>query len=64
LYGEYITHYRTFNEDECFDICDVETKCAAACFTNSDTCRFFRFGFEGQAGQTSATAYIKPEVSR
>jgi hypothetical protein len=51
------------SQDECFDKCDGESRCAAACITPFAQCQLFNYGFERTDGITDFTSYIKPEVS-
>jgi hypothetical protein len=62
LLGHYAEHKFTL-KDECFDRCDADPRCAAACFTQPQQCRFFKYGFERANGISGATAYVKPLVS-
>jgi hypothetical protein len=59
-------HYeepKTSSTDECFEICDADESCAAACLTLPGQCRLFRFGFETIGNTSESTAYVKPEVA-
>jgi hypothetical protein len=50
------------NKDTCFGRCDADPRCAAACLTQPDQCRLFKYGFERADEISGSTAYIKPEV--
>jgi hypothetical protein len=59
------TEYESATADECFDLCDVDKVCAAACFVFPGKCRLFKFGFKRVSqrdGEEESTAYVKPEV--
>jgi hypothetical protein len=47
---------------ECFDQCDSDERCGAACFTLPTQCRLSQIGF-AQVTSVGSTAYIKPDVS-
>jgi hypothetical protein len=53
---------KTASQEECYNICDEDFRCAAACFTFPTECRFYKFGFEQLSESVGSTAYIKPEV--
>jgi hypothetical protein len=60
-----VKHYKEFDstsQDECFETCDIDNVCAAACHLSPNTCRFFKLGFEQLNGNPGSSAYIKPEV--
>jgi hypothetical protein len=52
----------TTTSDQCFDKCDADFRCAAACFTFPNECRFYKFGFESIVNSVGSCAYIRPEV--
>jgi hypothetical protein len=66
--------YNASSYDECFDKCDADPKCAAACFTvtisrkvgeTRPLCFSYKFGFNQKVSTVMAwTAYIKPEVNK
>jgi hypothetical protein len=62
LVGNYAQE-KTTTSDECFDKCDAELRCAAACFTLTNECLFYKFGFKIRTNYTGSCAYIKPQVN-
>jgi hypothetical protein len=52
----------TTTADECFDKCDADFRCAAACYTSPFECRFYKFGFKVRPYFGGSSTYIKPEV--
>jgi hypothetical protein len=71
LIGHYDQHDLPTNID-CFERCNSDPKCAAACFTTlsdesgeaSTLCYSFKFGFRKKTVLDGSSAYIKPEVAR
>jgi hypothetical protein len=63
LYNHF-ARYKAVNSRDCFDKCDADFKCAAACFTLPSACRLYKYGFERVAGVSDSTAYVKEKVSR
>jgi hypothetical protein len=59
----YNTESKTSSSTECFDKCDAEVMCAAACFTLPNTCRLLRYGFNQTDDNTlNSVSYIKAIV--
>jgi hypothetical protein len=65
LFGHYAESRQSSSlPNECFDKCDDDFRCAAACFTLPDECRFYKFGFEQLSDEVTSgsTSYVKREV--
>jgi hypothetical protein len=60
---EHFAQFNTTSQDKCFDKCDADPRCAAACLTQPGQCRLFKYGFDQADGISGSTAYIKPEVT-
>jgi hypothetical protein len=51
------------SQADCFDECDEDLKCTAACFKIPNKCTLHKFGFEKVTTNSSGwSSYIKPEV--
>jgi hypothetical protein len=54
--------FKTISEEGCFDKCDADPKCAAACLTVPLTCRLFKYGFQQVNSIGGSSSYIKAQV--
>jgi hypothetical protein len=61
LFGNVFAKHDTSNASECFDKCDADVRCAAACSKKSE-CDLLKYGFE-KVQSDAWTSYTKPEVS-
>jgi hypothetical protein len=64
LIGNVYAKHEAASQEECFDMCDADSKCAAACFCiTTSKCNLHKFGFTTlQVDIEQWSSYIKPAV--